>query len=134
MHELSICNSLVIQVEQIAAQNHAGRVARIELEIGPLSGVEPDLLRRAYPLATAGTIAADAELVIDIPDVVVYCTQCESESSVAANRLLCSHCGDYRTQIVSGEELILKRLELMDFVSADSAAAHAERPERHGAH
>ena len=125
MHELSICNALVTQVEAIAAKNRARRVARIELEVGPLSGVEPDLLRRAYPLATAGTIAADAELVIETPDVVVYCTQCERESSVAANRLLCGECGDFRTQIVSGEELILKRLELEDIRPAHDGTADA---------
>ncbi|MFW2403638.1 MAG: hydrogenase maturation nickel metallochaperone HypA [Gammaproteobacteria bacterium] len=117
MHELSVCNALMTQVESIAAQNFAGRVARIELEVGPLSGVEPDLLRRAYPLAIAGTVAADAALVIDVPDVVVRCTQCETESAVPTNRLLCDRCGDFRTQIVSGEELILKRLELEDIAT-----------------
>ncbi|MBT8441893.1 MAG: hydrogenase maturation nickel metallochaperone HypA [Gammaproteobacteria bacterium] len=126
MHELSVCNALVTQVELIAAQNRAGRVARIELEVGPLSGVEPDLLRRAYPLAIAGTVAADAELVIDIPDVVVHCTECETESSVASNRLLCGRCGDFRTQIVSGEELILKRLELEDVRPDDTNPAQPE--------
>ncbi len=112
MHELSICNALVEQVERIAAQNRAGRVARIELLVGPLSGVDPDLLRRAYPLATAGTVAADAELVIQTADVVVHCSQCGSESSVPPNHLLCDQCGDFRTRVVSGEELILARLEL----------------------
>lgn len=114
MHELSICNALIEQVERIAAENGARRVARIELLIGPLSGIETDLLRRAYPLATAGTIAADAELVIETADVVVRCSQCGSDSSVAPNRLLCGECGDFRTRVVSGEEMILKRLELED--------------------
>lgn len=114
MHELSVCNALVEQVERIAAENGAGRVARIELLIGPLSGIETDLLRRAYPLATAGTVAADAELVIETADVVVRCSQCGSESSVAPNRLLCGECGDFRTRVVSGNEMILKRLELED--------------------
>lgn len=113
MHELSICNALVEQVERIAAENRAGRVARIELLIGPLSGIETDLLRRAYPLAIAGTVAAEAELVIETADVVVLCSQCGSESSVAPNRLLCGECGDFRTRVVSGEEMILKRLELV---------------------
>lgn len=123
MHELSICNALVEQVERIAAENRAGRVARIELLIGPLSGIEADLLRRAYPLAIAGTVAADAELVIETADVVVHCSQCGSESSVAPNRLLCGECGDYRTRVVSGEEMILKRLELED-IRAGSEPKH----------
>ena len=29
-----------------------------------------------------------------------------------ANRLVCGSCGDYRTQLVSGDELLLASLEL----------------------
>jgi hydrogenase nickel incorporation protein HypA/HybF len=112
MHELSICNALLTQVERIAAQRHANRVTRIVLRIGPLSGIEPALLRRAYPLAAAGTVAADAELVIEAADVVVRCSQCGAETPVPANRLLCGRCGDFRTRLISGEDMILQTLEL----------------------
>lgn len=120
MHELSVCLSLLQQVEQIASERSATRVTRITLNVGPLSGVEPDLLRHAYPLATAGTVAADAELVIETSDVVVRCSQCESETTVAANRLLCGSCGDFRTRVIAGDELTLMRVEL------DRAAASLE--------
>ncbi len=120
MHELSVCLSLMQQVEQIASERNATRVTRITLHVGPLSGVEPDLLRHAYPLATAGTVAADAELVIETSDVVVRCSQCESETTVAANRLLCGSCGDFRTRVIAGDELTLMRVEL------DRAAASLE--------
>ena len=53
MHELSICNALLDQVERIAAERGAHSVAKIVLRIGPLSGVEPELLRNAYPLFAA---------------------------------------------------------------------------------
>jgi [NiFe] hydrogenase assembly HybE family chaperone len=56
MHELSVCLSLLREVERIARENNAGRVTRISVTVGPLSGVEPDLLRNAYPLAVAGTV------------------------------------------------------------------------------
>lgn len=112
MHELSVCLSLMQQVEQIARDSNATRVTRITLNIGPLSGVEPELLRHAYPLATAGTVAADAELVINTADVVVRCSQCDSETTVAPNKLLCGSCGDFRTRVVCGDELTLMRVEL----------------------
>ena len=113
MHELSVCLSLLQQVEQIAADNNAGSVDRIVLKIGPLSGVEPDLLRNAYPLAVAGSIAADAELIIEDVDIVVRCTQCHSETTVRPNKLVCGQCGDFRTQLVSGHEMILQRVEFL---------------------
>lgn len=112
MHELSVCNALIDQVERIALEHEAAEVSRIVIKVGPLSGVEPLLLRHAYPLAATGTIAANAELVIDTADVVVRCTQCGSESKVAPNRLLCDACGDFRTRVISGDEMILQSLEL----------------------
>ncbi len=111
MHELSVCLSLLQQVEAIAQENGATTVDRIELKVGPLSGVEADLLQNAYPIAVAGTIAENAELVIEASGVVVHCTQCDAESSVPSNRLVCPECGDFRTRLVSGDEMILQRLE-----------------------
>ena len=112
MHELSLCLSLMQQIEGIANEHSAVRVSQITLSIGPLSGVEPELLQHAYPLATAGTVAEDAKLVIETADIVVRCSQCESESTVPPNNLLCGSCGDFRTRVVSGDELILLRVEL----------------------
>jgi hydrogenase nickel incorporation protein HypA/HybF len=112
MHEMSVCLSLLQQMETIASERNAIAVDKIYLRVGPLSGIEPALLKNAYPLAAAGTLAADAELIIDASDIVVSCTECGAESPATANRLLCSVCGDFRTQIVSGDEMILQRLEM----------------------
>ena len=112
MHEMSICIALMQQVERVARENHADGVERIMLRIGPLSGVEAPLLRRAWPLASTGTIAQDAELIIEAVPVTVRCTRCDAVSEVAANRLLCAHCGDFRTRVVSGDEMLLASMEL----------------------
>lgn len=117
MHELSVCMALLQQMESIAKEHNASSIEKIFLQVGPLSGIEPALLENAYPLAVAGTIAADAELVIEPSKVVVSCTQCGAETTVKPNRLLCSECGDFRTQVISGDEMILQRLE-MRFESA----------------
>ncbi|MDX1500259.1 MAG: hydrogenase maturation nickel metallochaperone HypA [Woeseiaceae bacterium] len=112
MHELSVCLALMEQVAAVAGLHRATGVSRIVLDVGPLAGVEPELLKKAFPLAAAGTAAAGAALDIRETDVVVRCSQCERESRATANRLLCAHCGDYRTRIVSGDELVLARVEL----------------------
>jgi len=112
MHEYSVCMALLEQVERIAREQQAHRVERIVLQLGPLSGVEAPLLERAWPLAAAGSIAADAELVIDTAPVRVHCTQCGAESEAQPNRLLCASCGDYRTRLISGDEMLLANLEL----------------------
>lgn len=128
MHELSVCLALLEQVERVAREHRARSVTKIVVRIGPLSGVEPSLLQQAYPLAAAGTIAERAALQIDEAEVVVRCTTCDKESTVAPNRLLCGHCGDYKTRIVSGEEMLLQSVELGDI---DHKGGTRDRPGLH---
>ena len=112
VHELAVCQGLMRQIEGVAAQQHARQVTEIELGIGPLSGVESELLRRAWPLACAGSIAADARLVINTLPVRVHCTRCDRDSDARVNRLVCGHCGDWQTRLVSGDELLLVSLSV----------------------
>lgn len=112
MHELSVCQSMLHQVEAIAAERQALGVASITLRIGPLSGIEPELLQHAFPLARAGTVAAEAELIIEHLPIRVRCEQCGAETDATANRLLCGACGDWHTQLISGDELVLASVEL----------------------
>lgn len=113
MHELSVCQALLSQVEEIARSRAARAVSRITVHIGPLAGVEPALLQQAYPLARAGTRANEAELIIERLPVRVRCEQCGTESEVPANRLICKGCGDWRTQLIGGDELLLASVELV---------------------
>lgn len=111
------------QVETIAFKEQADHVTAIHLGIGALSGVEPRLLEQAFSIARAGTVAADAALVIKSMPVQVNCSQCGRQSEVLPNRLLCGHCGDWRTSLVSGDELQLQHLELVRQTPAEPAPA-----------
>jgi hydrogenase nickel incorporation protein HypA/HybF len=112
MHELAICQSLMDQVQNIALERNAQCVTSIVVGMGPLSGVEVQLLKNAYPIASAGTIAEGAELIIEDLPVRVKCGQCGSESDALPNKLVCKQCGDWRTTLVSGDELMLMSVEL----------------------
>lgn len=112
MHELAVCQALMDQVQNIAEDRNASSVAVIIIGIGPLSGIETDLLKNAYPIASAGTVAEHAELVIKNLPVQISCKACNKESSVPPNKLVCPHCGDWQTTLVSGDELLLMSVEL----------------------
>jgi len=112
MHELAICQSLIEQVEVIAQEHKAQSVSSIVIGMGPLSGVEVQLLTSAYPIASAGTVAEDAELVVEHLPIKVKCTQCGSESDALPNKLICKQCGDWRTTLLSGDEMMLLKVEL----------------------
>lgn len=125
MHELAICQALIEQIETIVHRHEASEAKRIELRIGPLSGVEPQLVEQAFPVASAGTVAADAVLVIDSLPVNVHCSRCGSTSSVLPNRLVCANCGDWHTTLVSGDELQLFRVELVAGMPDDKSTGTA---------
>ena len=112
MHELSVCQALVRQLDDIVLREHALSITQVVVRIGPLSGVEAQLLRHAFPLASAGTPAANAELVLETLPIRVSCEHCGAESEATVNRLICGVCGDYHTRLLSGDELLLAQVEL----------------------
>jgi hydrogenase nickel incorporation protein HypA/HybF len=112
MHELSVAQALVEQVETLIDQHQANAAVRIRLRIGPLSGVVPELLASALPLAAAGSRLEAAELDLVSAPIRVRCETCGAESEAAMNRLLCAACGDWHTRVVSGDELLLESVEL----------------------
>jgi hydrogenase nickel incorporation protein HypA/HybF len=112
MHELAVCQALIEQVERVARENGARRVLSVTVSVGALSGVEAKLLEHAYPLAAAGTVAADAALVLESVPVKVRCRTCRSETEAAPNRLVCGACRDWQVEVVAGEELLLQRVEI----------------------
>ena len=122
MHELSICQSLLGEVERVAAANDATDVNRIFVAIGPLSGVEAPLLARAFDVARMGTIAEHALLEIETVPAVVWCKACAIETPVAANVLLCGRCGTWQVELKSGDELLLTRVELTGNANPMAAA------------
>jgi len=112
MHELSVCQSLIAEVERVAAAHDAERATKLTLAIGPLSGVEAPLLERAFTIARAGTVAEEAELEIEIMPVNVWCEECRTESEAEVNALVCERCGTWMVALRSGDELLLKSVEL----------------------
>ena len=112
MHELSICYALLGQLEALAQTHGSERVLRVELSVGPLAGVEPELLLSAFPLAAQGSNAEDANLVLTEGVVKIHCRACDETREVPSNRLLCPKCGTWRTRLVAGDELLLLRVEL----------------------
>jgi hydrogenase nickel incorporation protein HypA/HybF len=132
MHELAICQALLSQVEEIAQQNRAVRVTRIDLKIGPLSGVVPVLLQRTFLVARHGTLAEEAVLATEEMPPRVRCQGCGMESVVPTNKLLCPNCGDYHTTLLGGDELILASLELQtEDSSYEPLPASADFVEEH---
>ena len=113
MHEFAVCQDMLTQIESIAAEQQAAAVDMVTVRIGPLSGIEAHLLKQACPLAAAGTVAEKAELIVEELPIKVKCQLCGAETEAKANRLICGQCGDYHTQLLSGDEMLLASVELL---------------------
>ena len=112
MHELAVCQSLLASVEQTARNHHAQSIRNVYLSIGPLSGLEISLLERAWTIARAGTLVANAAIVITSMPILVKCRQCGHQGHAQANKLICETCKDWRVTLVSGDEMLLTSIDL----------------------
>ena len=120
MHELAVAQALVEQVDAVIDQHNAAQASMIRVRIGPLAGVVPELLASAFPLAAAGSRMEHAELEFIHAPIQVHCQTCGAETEAAMNRLVCGACGDWHTQILSGDELLLESVELINDTPLDS--------------
>lgn len=112
MHEFSICRTLVLQVEDAAREHDARAVTAIVVSLGPLSGIHADELRQAFPLVSAGSMAQDAQLLVQYKPLQLRCQACgrEGESDTAVE--CCAGCGSERLQLLSGDQVVLERVEV----------------------
>jgi hydrogenase nickel incorporation protein HypA/HybF len=114
MHELSIAQSLLDQVERVARENGARRILRAELLIGPFSGVDAEALRTAFELVAAGTMAAGCALEIDSPRARMRCAACGFDGELPAPWAACGQCGSADVSVDGGRELLLRNISIED--------------------
>ena len=110
MHEYSLAQALVEHVERQARARGALSVHRVVVRIGPLAGVETELLTTAYDHVRVGTICASAELCVGGEEVVWVCDAC-GEALPSGGALCCPGCG-LPGRLAGGDALILERIEM----------------------
>jgi hydrogenase nickel incorporation protein HypA/HybF len=110
MHEFSLVQALMAQIEQQAGAHGAVAVHRVAVRIGELSGVEPDLLASAFDLVRERTICHAAALSIERVPARWICRQCGAAIAAGAP-LRCAVCGG-AARLAQGDEIVLEQLEL----------------------
>lgn len=115
MHELSIVETLIEQVEKEVLQSgHKGRIVQLDLVIGRLSGVNADSIRFAFDLLSPDTKLAGTNLSIEEPRAVCRCEDCKAETEIDELAASCPVCGSLHVAIVGGQDLMLSSIELED--------------------
>jgi hydrogenase nickel incorporation protein HypA/HybF len=115
MHELSIADALIEQVQrELHRAGQSGRVVRLELAIGRLSGVHSDALRFAFELICKGTAVEGAELAITEPKAVCSCRACGGREEIDDLVCQCPNCESPDIAIEEGRDLLLQSIEVAD--------------------
>ncbi|NLS93132.1 MAG: hydrogenase maturation nickel metallochaperone HypA [Planctomycetaceae bacterium] len=110
---MSIVEALIEQVEgEVARAGAAGKVTRLSLSIGRLSGVQPDSIRFAFELLSPGTLVENAALEIEEPPAVCVCAGCGARTELDDFCLECPSCGSRDISIQGGREMLLQTIDL----------------------
>ena len=120
MHEMSIVEALIEQtqreIERAGGQGTLGRgrVVRLDLTIGRLSGVCCDSIRFGFEVLSAGTPLQNAEVYIHEPKARCQCHACGAGVEIEEFAAQCPRCGNADVSIEGGRELMLDSIELED--------------------
>jgi hydrogenase nickel incorporation protein HypA/HybF len=112
MHEMSIVAG-VLNIAEREAQSAGARVIRkVEIEVGRLAGVEIPALEFCFEAARRGTLAADADLMIHEIPGRGRCPDCNHDVAVDIFMLICPACGQGLLEILQGNELRVRSIDV----------------------
>jgi hydrogenase nickel insertion protein HypA len=112
MHEYSVVQALLEQIEDIAEQNDASKVTKIIVKIGVMSGIEAHLLEIAFNTFKEKTICDGAEFVMNIQPLKIRCNSCQNENELEKIHYCCPECTSTDVEVIDGEDMFLMSLEM----------------------
>lgn len=112
MHEMSVARALLEQALTVAEAHRGLPIERVDVAIGALRQVDPELLAFAFNAATNGTAAEGAELKVEHVPLLIECRVCEEHYPALDPVWSCPACEAYGGRVIQGDELTLRSIEL----------------------
>lgn len=112
MHEMTLAESALQIIEAAARSQGFTRVKTVWLEIGQLACVEQESFRFGFDVVTRGSIAEQARLEIIETAGRGRCAKCALDFPIAALYEACPQCGGYRIEVIGGDGMRVKELEV----------------------
>ena len=112
MHELALTEGIIEIVREQAEKNGFSRVLEITLKVGAYSGVIPECLQEFFPIASRGTRAEGAALVIEPVPAAFRCAACGFEGPIPARTACCPQCGSAAIRMIAGREFYVENLKV----------------------
>ena len=111
MHEIKLAESIVSILEKQVSGPEIGKVKTVYLEVGQLRYIVPEILESGFKQIPKSKKLQSAKINIEVVPIKVRCTECESEYIVEDNTFSCGKCQSSKTEMISGDEFILKGIE-----------------------
>lgn len=119
MHEMGIVLHLAKTLEETAAEQNIALISRVTLQVGEVSGIMTDLFCDCWDYFSARhPVLKGSKLVIEPIKAVTFCDSCKREYPTVEHGRRCPYCGSYETWLITGNECIIKEIE----VGAESGA------------
>lgn len=112
MHELAVTEEILRLAMDIAKKEDASQVTDIYLEIGKLSGIVDESVEFYWKEICKETICKDAVLHFEFVPASLLCRSCDHEFKLEHDLIPCPQCGSMDLRIITGEEFLLKSIEL----------------------
>ena len=113
MHELGTVLYVIEQVEKVAEENNITQVAAVTLQVGEVSGIIPAYITDAWKWAIKESeYLKQADLKIENLEAVTFCEDCRKTYPTVKYAKICPYCGSEHTYLVTGNEYIIKEIEV----------------------
>jgi hydrogenase nickel incorporation protein HypA/HybF len=112
MHEASITESMLSLALEKAVEAKAGKITRINLVVGELSGVVPDCVQFYFDAISKNTIADGATLNFETKPTQIRCRKCNTVFTPADHLWACPKCHETSVEIASGRECYMESIEV----------------------
>ena len=115
MHELGVVFHCIKQINEIAEENNVKRVNSVTIEIGEVSTVIPYYFEDCWNWAVKKeTVLKDAKLYIEKIEAVTHCSNCSKDYPTVTHGKICPYCGSENTYLLTGNEIAIKQIEVVD--------------------
>ncbi|HTY81860.1 MAG TPA: hydrogenase maturation nickel metallochaperone HypA [Dehalococcoidales bacterium] len=112
MHESAFTDSLLSLVLSKAQEAGGGKITRINVVIGEISGIVDDCVLQYFNILRENTPAESAELIFEKKSLLLKCRVCGQEFTPAGGPWECPECHEASVEILSGRDCYLQSIEV----------------------
>ncbi len=110
MHEVSLCRQLASAVLRAVGERE---VQEVHIDVGALRQVVPEAMEFAWPIVVRGTALDGARLLMRELPAIITCDECGVQTRLGAELGFdCPACGSSTTRVTSGEEFVLRSVDV----------------------